>query len=218
MRYLYLHGFASGPLSRKAQFFRDKLSSVGVPLEIPALDQGDFEHLTITGQLDFITRLAEQRASRSDWLQHGRLSRGALCIAASGRSNGWCCSPPPSAFGARWAETFGEDKVAEWRTRGHAEVYHYATRDCAVCRSICSTIPPRHPGCPRCPAAGAHLSRHQDNVVPISASETWINENQQARLLPVESGHELLDVLETIWDQARAFLLTPPSASANLKP
>src|SRR5262245_28397540 len=57
MRYVYLHGFASGPQSRKAQFFREKLASVGVALEIPALDEGDFEHLTITRQLAFLTRL-----------------------------------------------------------------------------------------------------------------------------------------------------------------
>ena len=56
MRYLYLHGFASGPQSRKAQFFREKLASVGVSLEIPALDEGDFEHLTISRQLALIAR------------------------------------------------------------------------------------------------------------------------------------------------------------------
>ncbi len=54
MRILYLHGFASGPASTKAAFFRHRIPS----LEIPDLAAGDFEHLTITSQLQVIERLA----------------------------------------------------------------------------------------------------------------------------------------------------------------
>src|SRR3712207_248123 len=58
MRVLYLHGFASGPSSGKAQFFRARLAERGVQLEIPDLVEGDFENLTITGQLAVIERTA----------------------------------------------------------------------------------------------------------------------------------------------------------------
>jgi predicted esterase YcpF (UPF0227 family) len=54
MRTLYLHGFASGPASSKAAFFRDRIPS----LEVPDLAAGDFEHLTVTSQLDVIERVA----------------------------------------------------------------------------------------------------------------------------------------------------------------
>ena len=54
MRVVYLHGFASGPRSSKAQFFRSKLSERGVDVEIPRLDGGDFEHLTISSQLRIV--------------------------------------------------------------------------------------------------------------------------------------------------------------------
>ena len=40
---VYLHGFASGPDSSKAQFFRRKFAERGVAIEIPQLDEGDFE-------------------------------------------------------------------------------------------------------------------------------------------------------------------------------
>src|SRR5690349_6082684 len=121
MRYLYLHGFASGPLSRKAQFFHEKLASIGLLLEIPALDEGDFEHLTITGQLNLVTRLLNAQpavligSSMGGYLaalyasRHPEIARMVMLAPAFG-------------FGARWNETFGADKVAEWRTRGHADV------------------------------------------------------------------------------------------------
>ena len=54
MRTIYLHGFASGPGSKKAAFFRQRLPE----MELPDLAQGDFEHITIAGQLRLIDRLA----------------------------------------------------------------------------------------------------------------------------------------------------------------
>src|SRR5579859_7208445 len=54
MTFLYCHGFASSPQSRKAQAFHSALSSRGINLLIPALDGGDFEHLTISSQLEIM--------------------------------------------------------------------------------------------------------------------------------------------------------------------
>src|SRR5579862_7324732 len=54
MKFAYLHGFASSPGSRKATVFRERLSTHGIDLTIPALDGGDFAHLTISGQLEII--------------------------------------------------------------------------------------------------------------------------------------------------------------------
>lgn len=205
MRYLYLHGFASGPLSSKARFFRDKLESAGIALEIPALDQGDFEHLTISRQLDFITRLlgggpavligsslggylAALYASR-----HPEIERMVLLAPAFG-------------FGTRWAGTFGADKVAEWRERGYAEVYHYATQGMRRLAVDLLNDSTRHPGYPRCSQPALVLHGNLDTTVPLSASQAWVRENRQARLVPVNSGHELLDVLDLIWEHVRPFL------------
>src|SRR5262245_6001995 len=57
-RIVYLHGFASSPGSKKAQFFRRKFPELGIGLEIPALDEGNFQGLTISGQLALIERAA----------------------------------------------------------------------------------------------------------------------------------------------------------------
>jgi pimeloyl-ACP methyl ester carboxylesterase len=205
MRYVYLHGFASGPLSRKAQFFREKLESAGVVLEIPALDQDDFEHLTITRQLDFITRLLNGQpailigSSMGGYLaalyasQHPEVDRMVLLAPAFG-------------FGNRWTETFGAEKVADWQERGNAEVYHYATRGMQRLSIDLLNDAAIHPGYPACTQPTLIFHGIQDNVVPIAASERWASENAHVRIVPLDSGHELLDVLEPIWEESRGFL------------
>src|SRR5260370_807702 len=59
MTVIYLHGFASGPLSSKAQFFRRRFAEHGVTMQIPDLNEGDFEGLTISRQLLAVDRIAE---------------------------------------------------------------------------------------------------------------------------------------------------------------
>ena len=45
---IYLHGFASGPNSRKARLFREKFTVAGQSIRVPDLAQGDFAGLTLT--------------------------------------------------------------------------------------------------------------------------------------------------------------------------
>jgi pimeloyl-ACP methyl ester carboxylesterase len=205
MRYLYLHGFASGPLSHKAQFFREKLASTGVSLEIPGLDQGDFEHLTVTRQLDVITRLlAPQPAILIGSSMGGYLA--ALYASEHPEIKRMVLLAPAFGFASRWGAVFGEDKVAEWRLRGYAEVYHYATRDMRRLSIDLLNDSGRHPGYPVCSQPALIFHGANDDVVPLAASEVWVKENRQARLVRMDSGHELLDVLEPIWERAAPFL------------
>ena len=206
MRYLYLHGFASGPLSRKAQFFREKLASADIPLEIPALDQGDFEHLTITAQLDFIARLLDgQPAILIGSSMGGYLA--ALYASRHAEVDRMVLLAPAFGFGHRWAETFGADKVAEWRERGHAEVYHYATGGLRRLSIDLFDDSAAHAAYPPCAQPALIFHGIQDAVVPIAASQRWASENRHARVVALNSGHELLDVLEPIWNESRPFLM-----------
>src|SRR5277367_2902382 len=57
MRFVYIHGFASSPQSRKARAFEAAMAEKGIRIEIPAMDEGDFEHVTISVQLGVLERL-----------------------------------------------------------------------------------------------------------------------------------------------------------------
>ena len=44
--FIYLHGFASGPNSSKAQAFKKRFEKLDITFHIPDLQEGDFENLT----------------------------------------------------------------------------------------------------------------------------------------------------------------------------
>jgi uncharacterized protein len=206
MRYLYFHGFASGPLSRKAQFFRERLAAEGIPLEIPSLDEDDFEHLTITSQLRLIERLlGGEPALLIGSSMGGYLA--ALYASKHPEVDRMVLLAPAFGFGSRWAETFGAEKVAEWRERGHADVYHYASRGMQRLAVDLLEDSGRHPGYPECTQPALVYHGLNDNVVPLGASEEWSRRSAGSCVEALESGHELIDVLETIWERSRTFLL-----------
>lgn len=204
--YLYLHGFASGPQSRKAQFFRQKFAAAGIAVEIPALDEDDFEHLTITRQLDLMTRIIAGRpvvligSSMGGYL-------AALYASRHPEVNRMLLLAPAFGFGERWNEVFGAEQVAEWRTRGYADVFHYSAGEPRRLASDLLHDSLTHPAYPPCSQPTLIFHGIQDNVVPISASEHWTRANPQARLIAMNSSHDLLDVLEAIWNKCEAFCL-----------
>ncbi len=85
---VYLHGFASGPQSSKAQFFRDRFAELGQAIAIPQLDEGDFEKLTITGQM----RVIDEAVGGAPAILIGSSLGGYLAGLYASRhptSNGW---------------------------------------------------------------------------------------------------------------------------------
>ena len=206
MRYLYLHGFASGPQSRKARFFRDRLASEGIALDVPALDEGDFEHLTISSQLALITRLLDGEPA----VLIGSSMGGYLAALYASRHpevDRIVMMAPAFGFGARWSEVFGEDNVSRWRLRGYADVFHYGTGCTQRLASELLDDSLQHDGYPKCTQPALIFHGLQDSVVPIEAAQQWSRDNPQSRLVPLASGHELLDVLDNIWERSRTFLM-----------
>src|SRR5258708_3608390 len=59
MRFIWLHGFASGPTSSKGQFVRARLEERGAHLAIPDLNEPAFFDLTVTRMLDQVDALAQ---------------------------------------------------------------------------------------------------------------------------------------------------------------
>src|SRR5580704_16237995 len=122
-RILYLHGFASSPESSKARFFRDRLTRAGFAVEILDLAP-DFENLTITGQLQVITRAAANEpvtligSSMGGYLaalyaaRHAEVSRLVLMAPAFG-------------FARRWPERLGAAALEDRKRTGSLEVFHY---------------------------------------------------------------------------------------------
>src|SRR6266487_3187731 len=125
MRIVYLHGFASSPKSSKAQFFLKRFNELGVQVDIPQLDAGDFEHLTITGQLAEIHRTVGMTPS----VMMGSSLGGYLAALYAARHpdtvERLILLAPAFQFPKRWRERYSPEDLEDWRLRGSVPVYHY---------------------------------------------------------------------------------------------
>jgi hypothetical protein len=202
---IYLHGFASGPRSRKAAYFRGRLAGAGVEFEAPDLAEGNFENLTISGQLRVVERAARgEPVSLMGSSMGGYLA--ALYAARHPEVEKLVLMAPAFGFARRWAESLGQETLAEWRRTGFLSVYHYA--DGAQRRVGYGLIEDglQYEDYPdvRQPALIFHGRR--DTVVPAKYSRQYVSGRPGARLVLLDSGHELTDVLDTMWEEIARFL------------
>jgi pimeloyl-ACP methyl ester carboxylesterase len=205
MKLIYLHGFASGPQSSKAQYFRRRFEQLGVDMRIPDLSEGHFEGLTISGQLRVIEAIAGGEdvrligSSMGGYLaalyaaRHAEVSRVALLAPAFG-------------FARRWPLKLGEEKVAEWRRTGWLPIYHYGEkRESRVGYGLLEDAE-QYEDYPDVSQPALIFHGRKDDVVPFEYSEEFATRHPRATLRIMDSGHELVDVLEPMWAELRPFM------------
>ncbi len=206
-RVIYLHGFASSPHSRKAIFFAEKLSREGFSVEIPDLAAGDFEHLTITGQLKLIdTLLAPGPAVFIGSSLGGYLT--ALCAARHPAAvTKVVLLAPAFGFHDLWARELGQKKLETWRENGVIPIFHYGEgRDIPLAFHLMEDAASFEPF-PDIRQPGLLFHGVNDPLVPIAQSRAFAASHRNIRLLEFESGHELTDVLDNMWAATRDFML-----------
>ena len=206
---VYLHGFASGPSSQKAGYFRQRLEAAGLPVAVPDLSAGDFEHLTITGQLRVLDETA-RAVSRGGPVSLMGSSMGgylaALYAARHPEVDRLVLLAPGFRFARRWPEVEGAAVMEEWRRSGFRNVFHYGQgRELRLSYELLEDAA-RYEDEPdfRQPALifhGAH-----DDVVPSAYSAAFAATHPNARLQILDSGHELLNVLDAMARQIVPFL------------
>ncbi len=207
--YLYLHGFASSPFSKKAQDLRDRFASIGINLNIPDLNQGDFSHLTLTRQLEQIE------------LEFATVSEPIILIGSSfgGLTAAWLSQrnlipiqklillAPAFQFLSEWLPKLGEENLKQWQSEGYLSVYHYGEKrnlplhyqfwqdleqyqEDQIQREIPTLI-----------IHGIH-----DDVISIQASRNYATQRPWVKLIELDSDHTLDNVLERIWQEIQRFL------------
>jgi pimeloyl-ACP methyl ester carboxylesterase len=206
MRVIYLHGFASGPLSGKAQFFRDRFAAErGIELEIPNLVEGDFEHLTITGQLRVM-----DRATRGETVALIGSSMGgylaALYASMHPEVTKLVLLAPAFHFPQRWPEELGPIRARHWQETGKLEVYHYAEHRMASVGWGLVEDARKYEGAPVFSQPALIFHGTDDVVVPPSYSEEFAAKCPNVTLRLLKSDHQLTDATGDIWDDVRQFL------------
>jgi len=205
VNFVYLHGFASGPGSAKARYFRERFAEAGRDLAVPDLARGGFERLTITGQLAEV----ERAAGAGPVVLIGSSMGGYLAALYAARQpevERVVLMAPAFGFARRWPEALGAAQVEEWRRTGWLETWHYGENRPARISSALLDDGARYedyPGFAQ-PALIFHGSR--DTVVPPGYSEEFARRRPNARLHILDSDHELRDVIGRIWEESRGFL------------
>ena len=210
MNLIYLHGFASGPQSNKAQFFRRRFEELGIAMQVPDLNEGNFERLTISGQLRVIDRIAGGDDVRLMGSSMGGYL-GALYAARHPEVTKLVLLAPAFGFARRWPLMLGEEKVAAWRRTGWLPVYHYGDKmERRVGYELLedARLYEDYPDISQ-PALVFH--GRQDDVVPVEYSEEFAARHPRVTLRVMESGHELINVLEEMWAGIAVYIGKPPS-------
>jgi len=208
---VYLHGFASSPLSSKASWFRRELESRGVGYDCPDFNQPAFETLTVSRMLAQV-REAVAGASAGPVALIGSslgafVALHAAAADATGRVDRMVLLAPAIDFGGNRLRQLGEHGIDEWRRSGSLCLFHYGyneLRDVGfalyedAARYDAFTVPVRHPA--------LVVQGRQDDLVDAPTVERWASSRPTVDLRLVDDGHQLTASMPFIWSESARVL------------
>lgn len=208
-RVIYLHGFASGPQSKKGVAVAEHLGARGVhvdrlDLRVPSLER-----------LDFGVMLERTRAAMGGPDDRAVLigsSLGGLAAARVAehdrRVERMVLLAPALRFGLRWRERLGDDGWRRWMDTGWLETFDHTTGGTArVHADFARGVLARDEGLPAIHVPTLVLHGTEDDVVPVTVSRELAAGRPLVRLVELPDGHDLLATLPVILDAIDDFVL-----------
>jgi pimeloyl-ACP methyl ester carboxylesterase len=204
-RVVYLHGFASGPSSSKARYFRKLLQVAGAQMDIPDMADGDFENLTLTGQLTLVDRVVNREPVA---LIGSSLGGYLAALYAARRTNvqRLVLLAPAFGFAQRWPQRMGPVAMAAWRHTNAMEVFHYGDNRHRKLGYQLMADAERYEPYPAFPQPALIFHGVHDDIVPASYSQGFAATHANAVLEVLDSGHDLLNVLDYMAPKIVSFL------------
>ena len=202
---VYLHGFGSGPQSTKARFFHEQFAERGVGIEIPQLDEGNFERLTITGQLRVIDRAVKGAPA----ILMGSSLGGylaALYAASHPNVERLVLMAPAFQFPRRWRQRFAGQELEHWKANGSLPFYHYSFKAERPLGYQFVEDSAQYDDEPDFSQPALVLHGIDDSVVPADVSRQFAERHPNVTFRLLKSGHELTDVLDQLWMETAKFL------------
>ncbi len=174
-------------------------------MTVPDLAAGDFRGLTLSGQLDVIARAAgDGRVALIGSSMGGYLA--ALYAARHREIERVVLLAPAFRFARRWAERMGAEAVAAWQREGTIEVFHYAEGGERALGYQLLEDAQQYEEYPDVRQPCLVFHGVNDDVVPVRDSEEFAASRPNVEFHAMDSGHELLNVLDAMGERVEAFL------------
>lgn len=216
MRYLYLHGLASGPRSAKAKYLRDRFRSRGLTLELPDFNLAD------DGSFDF-AGLTLSRQIRQVQAQLARSPQPVTLIGSSlgGLAAAWVAQGCPTVerlvllapafdFLVAWLPALGRAGVQQWRTIGSIEQFHHGLgQPQALGYGFVTDLEDYDEAQLTRPVPTVILHGRSDETIPIEASRRFAGDRDWVQLIELESDHGLGNSVSRIWQEIERFCGLP---------
>lgn len=210
-RWLYLHGFASGPESSKGVALSEHYARQGIELRRLNLRQPSFEHLRLSAMLRTVREAMGGERERA--VLFGS-SLGGLAACRVAEEDARVCAlvllAPALRGGAQMRRLVGAQGMRRWEETGWLELEDHAEKrlarvDFGFVQDL-EALDARGEGWPDVRVPTLIIHGRQDGTVDIAASRQWARGKRHVRLVEVDDGHELVASLERIATEADRFL------------
>jgi pimeloyl-ACP methyl ester carboxylesterase len=214
-RFLYLHGFASGPRSKKGVAFAEHHAARGVTVECLDLRVPSFEHLRLSAMLE-VTRAAiggpQDRAvvfgSSLGGLTAARVAERDPRVVAL------VLLAPAFQLIPRWRDQLGP-AWDDWQRTGWREVLDFTTGQPArIDFGFTEDVAAIDVGFPDIRVPTLILHGLHDDAVPIEHSRRFAAGRPHVQLIELDDNHELIASLPRLLAESDAFLARLPVVDA----
>jgi len=197
VRYLYLHGLASGPSSAKARYFQRLLLDQGETLECPDLNWPDFQSMTITSQLTRINQILGANPEPITVLGSSLGGLMALLLAQRDpRVARLCLMAPALGFLQAWPQRLKPELLTQWQRSGVLSIYHYGyQKDMELGYAILEDCTHYDETKPNVPVPTLIFHGLLDEVVPYQVSVAYAETRPWVKVQLLSTDHAMTDVL-----------------------
>ncbi len=211
LNFLYLHGFASSPTSRKAKFFQLKIEQQSWRCVTPDLNVPTFEQLSIASQMEISQASASQ------------LGAGPLVLVGSSMGGLLAALLEPQlasvaalillapGFGItrRWPQIIGAGGMTAWKETGARQFFHYGSNsERALHYAFTDELQNIQTEDFQVKKPTIVFHGVNDETVPLEHSIVFAAANSKlVELVQLNDGHELAQSLDQIWCDSLKFLI-----------
>jgi len=199
MKYFYLHGFASSPRSTKARQLLDRFQSVHLSLEIPDLNQNDFQHLTLSRQIQQVANLLPEESVTLIGSSFGGLT-AAWIAQQNHQIERIILLAPAFNYLDHWLPTFAPSQLERWRSGEPILIYHYGMgKLLPLDYGIVSDLTKYDEKQLERSIPTLVLHGIRDEVIPIAQSRAYAKGRSWVEWVELDSDHSLVNQEEPIW-------------------